>query len=179
MSSTLKKLNADQQDLLLNWIAQGETTGFILHMLDEEGISFTKESVSYYRRKYRDAIAERRIKIMQKVPITDRAYRQMIRQMLIENILQQGRLWRYEESKSGKAMLKGNHAIINQILDSAAKDSDDHVNTFDSTVVQFKAMLQLTGEDALNYLKTGKLPDFRQINMSQAAQDRRSKNEEG
>lgn len=178
MADTYNKLQPEQQDMLLNLFASRHTVEYIKNFFfDWCEIDLSDNMVNYYRYKYREAIYERRTNLMRSVPICDRAYRQLCRQMLIDNILNQERLWREERDKNGDVVMKGNHTAVNQILDSAAKDQDDFVESSDSTVLQFKAMLQLRGEAALKYLKTGILPSLEEMRRLQAGQDQRSQSE--
>jgi len=165
----------EQQLTILNLLACNHSTNYIKEHFEEIfDRELSDERVSYYRRNYSEQIKERKLALMQSIPIADRAWRLLMRMMLVEDIRQRG-LWLTRYDAQGNAYQTGNHTAINQILDSAAKDQDDFADSSDSTVLKFKAILQLSGEDALNYLKTGKLPDLSEIRRLQAAQDKRSK----
>lgn len=169
MPTTEHKLNADHQLELLNLLAQGHSSTYIRKFFNEYyDIEISKQTVHYYRNNYRDEIQKRKAHVMQQLPISDRAWRQMVRQMLINDILHTGRLWNKDKryDKDGnliRTVLKGNHNVINQILDSAAKDADDFSDSGDSTVMQFKAMIQIKGEAARRYLETGELPSLETV----------------
>lgn len=158
MSKNDKRLTANQRDILLDLIAADHTNSFIDNYSQQNwDISLTKQNIHYHRNRWRDKIEEKKKKLMEDIPIIDRAYRQKMRFMLIQDLLQQDRLWVEQESKGGKKRLIGHHLAIDRILNSAAQDQGDSTGD-DSIVIQFKTLLQLKGDAAMHFLKTGKMP---------------------
>lgn len=156
------KLDGPLQLKVIELLALYYTNQYILdYMKREYGIELDSTAISYYKRKHADEIEKQRRKYLETLPVMDKAYRQAIRQMLIDDILRRG-LW-YEQPGRYGSVLKGNHAVINQILDSAAKEFEKDDPESSEAILTIKAMLKLRGKAAEEFVLTGRMPSLEEM----------------
>jgi hypothetical protein len=135
MAETSNKLADLHKQLIIQmlgaWCSNAETTE---HIKAEFGICVTTQNVQYYRNQRKAEIEEAREefkKNLEIIPIANKAKRIEIRQRLVDNLLTHLWLEIPAEKRSGGKTLewikeKGNHSLINQILDSVKAEMEPY-----------------------------------------------------
>lgn len=138
------KLSKKEQAHVIQMLASFEKDQAVLDSLEKEfGQTINAGGVSYYRVNHKESIEQERDKLRRDhmaIPVANKFYRQAARERLINDIFRRG-LWtvdgyviidvkltdehgneRLEPQRVPK--LRGHHAVINQILDSAHREAE-------------------------------------------------------
>lgn len=162
------KLKPLHKDLILQYFAVNETPTNIVNILRQKySINIKLHSITYYRDKYPEKILAYQEKLKRDfsvIPSANKYWRLYTRHKLILDLLDH--LWvevpvmntrtgEIIRDKDGeivfKTLLKGNHGVINVLLDSQAKELEEYDIEDDTKTDLFKRLLD-RGDVAINFI---------------------------
>lgn len=165
------KLTKKQRETVIKYLAQYHSNAFITEIFKKDyGIRLSSAAITYYRKEHAHRILAIREKLKETLPVTDLTYRQMVRQMLIQDLLERDRLWTKEKSRYGEKLIS-NHVIINKILDSAAQDQEGGGFTEGENSLIMKFMLRVRGPLARELILTGRMPSLEELKKALALKE--------
>ncbi len=164
----IKKLNPQHKELILQYFAVNEAPLNIVKILQEKhSITLKPHAVTYYRDKYPEKIADYQEKLkrdFEVIPSANKYWRLYTRHKLILDLL--NHLWvevpvmntktgEIVRDKKGeivfKTLLKGNHNVVNQLLDSQAKELEEYEIDDEKKTDLFKRLMD-RGDVAINFI---------------------------
>jgi len=127
--NTKTKLSERHKQVLVDMVAGGFDNHEILDfILSEYGIKITSSNITYYRRNRREDIQEAREKFRERMfeitPFASKIARLAERQRMIENIKKEGLWLNKVDAKGNIRHQKGNHGVINNLLDSIREEME-------------------------------------------------------
>lgn len=162
------KLKPEHKDLILQYFAVNETPVNIQNILQSKhSISLRVHAITYYRDKYPEKIAAYQEKLKRDfsvIPSANKYWRIYTRHKLILDLLDH--LWvevPVMNTKTGyivldkdgkivfKTLLKGNHAVVNTLLDSQAKELEEYGLEDETKTDLFKRLMD-RGNLAINFI---------------------------
>lgn len=183
------KLKAQHKRDIVNMLAMFESAPDIVQYLkDEYGVEVSERAVRYYNHKRQAEIRELRLQFsleLQTIPVANKFARIQIRQNLVNNLLRH--LWlddpKIYEGKivtddDGNPVIvkKGNHDVINKILDSISKE----LGEFDEGIKNYNVLALMnfmTPEQKQNFIETEEMPDMQTLIAQGAGYSEREKND--
>ena len=163
-----KKLSPQQKDLIFQYLACGETPSRLSRIFQHKyAVSIKPHAITYYITKYPEKINEYK-EILKKnvfiIPSANKYVRLYIRETLIMDL--RDNLWcevPVHNKKTGEVqydkqgniiyqrLLKGNHGVINPLLDSQAKEMEEFGFDDDAKTDLFMRLLD-RGDVAVEFL---------------------------
>ncbi len=119
-----KKLKPEHKAIIIKMLGAFYKSKEIIDYLKKDyGVKITLANVNYYKNHKRDDIREARkifLKDIEILPVSDKAYRILIRQKLVDELIKEKNLWskHYSVTTGNVTYQTPNHLIVNKILDS-------------------------------------------------------------
>jgi hypothetical protein len=151
-----------RKDLILAMLAANQKYSDIQEALRVQlNQSIALNTISEYKSRYPNEIQKLRNEFIRNitnlVPIANIVHRALIRQRLVNDLLKPNKLWRtvpvWYQGQCVGHRLEGSHAVINEILDSQAKELNS-VEDLKQRREMFE-LLKHSGQKALNFIIYG------------------------